>query len=65
MAKPRSLSGIIKDNIIPNRFYLPWLSTIVEEDYTKCVICAASNEVACGNNVHNRNIPVEILAASL
>jgi hypothetical protein len=63
--KTKPLSGIIKNSIIPNKFYLPWLTTIVEEDYTKYASCDANSEVSCAANVHSRNLPVEILASTL
>ena len=61
--KSQTLSRIIKNNIIPNGFYLPWLTTIVEEEHTKGAPCDIRYDAT--GSVHSRNIPVEILAASL
>ena len=61
--KSQMISGIIKGNIFPNRLYLPWLSTIVEEENTKSA-CDTNNDTSC-SGVHRRNIPVEIIATSL
>ena len=63
--KTNTLSGIFKDSIIPNKFYLPWLTTIVEEDYSRCASCDTNSDISCAANMHSRNIPVEILASTL
>ena len=62
--KPKSFSGIIKNNILPTRLYLPWLTPIVEEECAKCVSC--ENHINSSSaNVYSPNIPIEILASSL